>query len=53
MPTPLVLDSVDCISHLFSQAARNSHSTASRLLTQLELPRTSRYEGWLVYQLDR
>ena len=53
MPTPLVWDSVDCISHLFSQAARNSHSTASRLLTRLELPRTSRYEGWLVHQFDR
>jgi polysaccharide biosynthesis protein PslH len=53
MPTPLIWDSVDCISHLFAQAARHSRSTTSRLLKRLELQRTRRYEGWLVHQFDR
>jgi polysaccharide biosynthesis protein PslH len=53
MPTPVVWDSVDCISHLFAQAARSSHGVANRLLTKLELARTQRYEGWLVQHFDR
>lgn len=47
---PVVWDSVDCITHLFRQAATQSRSIKSRLITQLELGRTSRYEGWLVQQ---
>lgn len=52
-PTPVVWDSVDCISHLFAQAAQQSSRLSSRLLTRLELPRTQRYEGWLVQQFAR
>lgn len=52
-PIPVVWDSVDCISHLFSQAARHSKRLASRLLTWLELRRTPAYEGWLVQQFAR
>ncbi|MBI5652427.1 MAG: glycosyltransferase [Chloroflexi bacterium] len=48
-----VWDSVDCISHLFEQAAHGSRRLISRLITRLELNRTQRYEGWLVGQFDR
>lgn len=51
--TPVVWDSVDCISYLFEQAARKSGSLLSRSITRLELGRTRRYEGWLVEQFDR
>ena len=50
---PVVWDSVDCISHLFEQAARSSRSLFGRLVTRLELSRTRRYEGWLVGRFDR
>ena len=50
---PVVWDSVDCISHLFEQAARSSRSLFGRLMTRLELGRTRRYEGWLVGRFDR
>ena len=50
---PVVWDSVDCISHLFEQAARQSRSLQSRLMTGIELARTRRYEGQLVRQFDR
>jgi glycosyltransferase involved in cell wall biosynthesis len=49
---PLVWDSVDCISHLFAQAAARSRSRKGRLMTQLELKRTRAYEGWLVQQFN-
>jgi polysaccharide biosynthesis protein PslH len=49
---PVVWDSVDCISHLFEQASRNSRSPFGRIVTRLELGRTRRYEGWLVNQFD-
>ena len=52
-PTPVVWDSVDCISHLFTQAAARSRSLRGRLMTQLELGPTERYEGWLTHQFDR
>ena len=52
-PTPIVWDSVDCISHLFEQAAQNSRSVSGRLMTLLDLKRTRQYEGWLVHQFDR
>jgi glycosyltransferase involved in cell wall biosynthesis len=48
-----VWDSVDCISHLFRQAASNGASRMSRLITRFELPRTERYERWLLDQFDR
>ena len=44
-PTPVVWDSVDCISLLFEQAARYSRSRFGRWMTRFELPRTRRYEG--------
>jgi len=50
---PIVWDSVDCISQLFREAASNGASTFSRLMTRFELPRTERYEGWLLDQFDR
>jgi polysaccharide biosynthesis protein PslH len=53
LQTPIVWDSVDCISYLFEQAARSSRSLFGRLVTRLELNRTRRYEGWLVGQFDR
>lgn len=51
--TPVVWDSVDCISHLFEQALQNSPNATKRLLMGVDLPRTRRYEGWLVHQFDR
>lgn len=50
---PILWDSVDCISHLFEQAARNSRSMFGRVATRFELARTRRYEAWLVNQFDR
>lgn len=47
---PIVWDSVDCISHLFRQAAKQSKQLPSRLLTRLELGRTAKYEQWLLHQ---
>ncbi|MBW7882729.1 MAG: glycosyltransferase [Caldilineaceae bacterium] len=44
----LVWDSVDCISFLFEQAARTSHSLKSRIMTRLELERTRRHEARMV-----
>jgi glycosyltransferase involved in cell wall biosynthesis len=49
----LVWDSVDCISHLFEQAAAHSRSASARLMARLELPRTRHYEGWLIEQFDQ
>ncbi len=46
--TPVVWDSVDCISLLFEQAARHSRSRFGRWVTWLELPRTRRYEAQAV-----
>jgi glycosyltransferase involved in cell wall biosynthesis len=50
---PVVWDSVDCISFLFEQAARDSQSLSGRLMTRFDLERTRSYEGWLVGQFDR
>lgn len=45
-PRPAVVwDSVDCISLLFSQAARGSISWSTRLITGMELPATRRFEA--------
>ncbi len=53
LQSPIVWDSVDCISYLFEQAAARSGSFFGRWATRLELGRTRRYEGWLVGQFDR
>ena len=51
-PYPVIWDSVDCISHLFAQAARQSHSLKGRTMARVELARTRRRESWLVNQFD-
>lgn len=51
-PVPIVWDSVDCISHLFAQAAERSRSLKGRIMTRLDLARTQAYEGQLVGQFD-
>ncbi len=50
---PVVWDSVDCITHLFEQAATHSRSLTGRLMTRLELKRTRRYEAWLTRQFSQ
>ena len=50
---PIVWDSVDCISLLFEGASRNSRSAFGRWITRFELPRTERFEGFLVNQFER
>lgn len=45
---PVLWDSVDCISHLFDQARKQSVSRASRGLAAFELGRTARYETRLL-----
>lgn len=50
--TPVVWDSVDCISHLFRQASHQSTSRFNRMVTRFDLPRTERYEGRLVSAFD-
>lgn len=53
IPTfPVVWDSVDCISHLFQQAAGNSTSFFGKFVTRFELPRTKSAEGNLVCKFD-
>lgn len=47
---PVVWDSVDCISHLFAQAAEESRSLKGRLMTKLDLARTRRHEAYMVRQ---
>jgi glycosyltransferase involved in cell wall biosynthesis len=44
---PIVWDSVDCISYLFTQAAAQSKQGFKRWITQFDLHRTERREGWL------
>ena len=50
---PIIWDSVDCISQLFRQAAKEGSSRLGRWLTGFELRRTERYEGWLLGQFDK
>lgn len=50
--TPVVWDSVDCISLLFEQAQAHSASRFGRMMTRFELPRTRRYESQLLTQFD-
>ena len=49
---PVLWDSVDCISHLFQQAARQSRSFVGKFMTRFELSRTRRAEGDLACQFD-
>jgi sugar transferase (PEP-CTERM/EpsH1 system associated) len=50
---PIVWDSVDCISHLFRQAADGSQSPFGRWVTRLELGRTEKYERELLHRFSR
>jgi sugar transferase (PEP-CTERM/EpsH1 system associated) len=49
---PVVWDSVDCISHLFQQAAKQSRSFFGKFMTRFELSRTRRTEGDLARRFD-
>jgi glycosyltransferase involved in cell wall biosynthesis len=49
---PVVWDSVDCISHLFQQAAKQSRSFFGKFMTRFELGRTRRAEGDLACRFD-
>jgi polysaccharide biosynthesis protein PslH len=49
---PVVWDSVDCITHLFRQTVAGSKHWLGRWRSRLDLNRTSRYEGWLLQQVD-
>ncbi len=51
--TPIVWDSVDCISHLFRLTAKQTRKRISRWMAQMELQRTERFEGWVANQFDR
>lgn len=46
--TPIVWDSVDCISGLFQRASENSASLKHRFITRVEYPRTRAYEAKLL-----
>ncbi len=50
--TPVVWDSVDCISDLFERAARQSASRQTRWIARAELGRTRRYESSLPWRFD-
>lgn len=50
---PIVWDSVDCISHLFRQAAAESRTRFGRVVTRLELARTARFEAKLLRLFER
>lgn len=49
---PVVWDSVDCISYLFSQASGRSRSWFGRFITNLDLQRTRSYEANLPGYFD-
>ena len=49
---PVVWDSVDCISHLFQQAAGRSSSFFGKFVTRFEVLRTRKAEGKLVRSFD-
>lgn len=50
--TPIVWDSVDCISHLFAQTSRHSRSLGGKLVSLFELKRTQQAEGRAVSLFD-
>jgi glycosyltransferase involved in cell wall biosynthesis len=49
---PKVWDAVDCITHLFEQAAQHSRSSFGKLASRLELPRTRACESRLLHSYD-
>jgi glycosyltransferase involved in cell wall biosynthesis len=49
---PVIWDSVDCISHLFRQAAGQSSSLFGRMISRLELERTQKAESRLITLFD-
>lgn len=49
---PVVWDSVDCISHLFRQAAGQSRSLFGKFVTRFELGRTEKAEAGLLHIFD-
>lgn len=51
--TPIVWDSVDCISYLFRQAAGQSRNVRTRLMAWFELARTMHFEATVVNSFDR
>jgi polysaccharide biosynthesis protein PslH len=53
LTTPVVWDSVDCISFLFRQAAERSQTWRSRWTTRFELGRTARMERRLLRRFAR
>lgn len=53
IPIPVVWDSVDNISALFEQAARQNKVGFGRWVTRFELPRTRRYEASLINRFER
>lgn len=48
----VVWDSVDCISHLFRQAASQSRNLFGKFMTRLDLPRTAQAESDLICRFD-
>lgn len=50
---PIVWDSVDCISYLFKQAAKQSQQGIKRRITQFDLHRTEVREGYLTNLFDQ
>jgi glycosyltransferase involved in cell wall biosynthesis len=50
--TPVIYDSVDCISLLFEQASATSPQLRSRLMAKMDLARTRRYEAQLLTRYD-
>ncbi len=51
--TPVVWDSVDCISHLFKQASKRNSNFIGQVVTTLELGKTQKAEGRLTSLFDR
>lgn len=49
---PLIWDSVDCISHLFKQAMRQSRGLFGRFISQLDVGRTQWTEGRQICRVD-
>ncbi len=51
--TPIVWDSVDCITHLFQQSTSRSRNWFGRVVTAFDLERTRRYETLLLSRFER
>lgn len=50
---PLAWDSVDCISHLFKQAASQSRGLFGRFISHLDVRRTQQTEGRQICRVDQ